>query len=305
MSKLSDLGEKEIIRRLAALVPGREDVKLGIADDAAVVRMEQGEYDLLLTSDPLIEGTHFERGAPPRQVGHKAMGRTMSDIAAMGGEPLWSLINLAAPADTPWTYVEEVYQGAAALADRYGMAIVGGDTSEGPALELNVFTVGRLPAGSAITRAGAKPGDLIYVTGTLGGSRQGKHLAFEPRITEGLWLREQGWAHAMIDVTDGLAGDLLQLLAQSGVGAELDRASIPMSTEAAHVEAALKDGEDFELLFTTAAENQLAFESNWRETFDLTCTPIGRITPKAGLLFIVGADGVRRVLEDKGYEHFQ
>ena len=232
MTTLHQLGEREVIRRLAKLLPGRDDVRVGIGDDVAVVNVEGSHKDFLLTSDAVIEGTHFLPDAPPEQIGHKAIGRVLSDFAAMGGEPLWALIDVVATATCRSSGSSGVYSGAAKLANKYGLAIVGGDTAGGPALELHVFGVGEMPKSSAILRSGARPGDVIYVTGSLGGSLPGKHLTFEPRIEEGLWLRECRWANAMIDISDGLATDLGHILEMSKAGAEILADAVPVSDAA-------------------------------------------------------------------------
>lgn len=193
-----NIGEDALIRRLAKLVPGRADVVAGIGDDCAVVRTgRRDSFDWLLKSDPVIEGVHFTPTAPAEAIGHKALGRVLSDIAAMGGEPMWVLIDLVAPASVPVKRIEGMYRGLAKLARRHGVAIVGGDTARGKTLELHIFAVGRIPRGRAVLRSGGKPGDSLYVTGSLGGSGQGRHLRFEPRLVEGAvaGCREMGHGH--------------------------------------------------------------------------------------------------------------
>lgn len=311
MTTLHQLGEREVIRRLAKLVPGREDVRVGIGDDAAVVKVEGSHKDFLLTSDSVIEGTHFFADAPPEQIGHKAIGRVLSDFAAMGGEPLWALIDVVANRGMPLDRLAGVYKGAAKLAGKYGLAIVGGDMAGGPELQLHVFGVGEIPKQSAVLRSGAQAGDTIYVTGSLGGSLQGKHLTFEPRLEEGLWLRESRWANAMIDISDGLATDLAHILEMSKAGAEILADAIPVSDavramkdKRSPLEHALFDGEDFELLFTVSSEKQKVFESSWKDVFELPCTAIGRITDQPGGIMLADASGKTKSLRDAGYEHF-
>lgn len=309
MTTLQQIGERELIRRLARLVPTRGDVRVGIGDDVAVVHVESTHTDLLLTSDAVIEGVHFTRAAKPELIGRKAIGRVLSDLAAMGGEPMWALVDLVAPASLGLARIEAAYRGAARLAEKYGLAIVGGDTTQGRDFELHVFGVGQVPGGSAILRSGARKGDAVYVTGSLGGSLAGRHLTFEPRIAEGLWLREGGWASAMIDISDGLAADLSHLLEMSGVGAEVEAARVPVSKSLRRTKAglarALFDGEDFELLFTVSADRQAAFESSWADTFGLACTRIGRIAGPKSRLMLVDDLGRRHELKDGGFEHFR
>ncbi|OGV46895.1 MAG: hypothetical protein A2X46_15855 [Lentisphaerae bacterium GWF2_57_35] len=303
------MGERETIRRLAALLPTRPDVRMHIGDDVAVV--SAGEYDFLLTSDAVIEGTHFLADAVPEQIGHKAIGRALSDLAATGGEPLWALIDVVAPPELEAERLERIYQGLAKLSSTYSLAVVGGDLAQGPVLELHVFAVGRVPAGQAVLRSGAKAGDAIYVTGQLGGSIQGKHLTFEPRVKEGQWLRQNQWATAMIDLSDGLATDLNHILEMSCVGAELAMETIPISDAAkispsqqTPLEHALYDGEDFELLFTVADERRLAFEEAWAQANFLPCTRIGHITQEPRGILLIDAEGRRTPLARDGFEHF-
>lgn len=308
---LRDIGEIAAIDNIRNMLPTGGDVVLGAGDDCAIVRPSaDAPEDWLLTSDPVICGSHFLPDTPPAQIGHKAVGRVLSDIAAMGGTPRWALIDLVAPPDMPLTDVEAVYNGALALAARYGLAIVGGDTACSEALQLHVLAVGSVPRGRAVTRAGARPGDRLYVTGTLGGSRLGRHLTFEPRIAEGAWLRD--WANAMIDVSDGLATDLRHLTNTSRTGARIDLACVPLSEEAQRmtdssspIDHALRDGEDFELLFTVPGARVKDFENAWKGAFALRCTPIGVVTETQGAIEAVDASGHSTPLPDKGYEHFR
>ena len=312
MQTLKDIGELSAIERLRKYLPERSDVIQGAGDDCAVVRTDDNaHYDWLLTSDPAIEGTHFTGETSPAAIGHKAVGRVLSDIAAMGGEPVWALIDIVAPPEIAISRLEAVYEGASRLAKKYGLALVGGDLSRGNVFELHVFATGRVPAGSAILRSGAKSGNLIYVTGSLGAGRTGRHLSFEPRVFEGIWLREGSWATALIDISDGLARDLRHLTDMSKTGAELDIDRIPIFGEAlkindtfSPIEHALYDGEDFELLFTVPREKEKAFISSWSETFDLPCTLIGRITDRPGIIECVNENGKRTRLEKKEFEHF-
>ena len=342
MKKLFQLGERDLIRQLARLLPTRADVRAGIGHDVAVVT-DTALHDLLLKSDAVIEGRHFLPSTPPRQIGHKALGRVLSDFAAAGGEPLWGLINLVAPRTASVARLRAVYQGLAALARRYHFAIVGGDTSEGPALELHVFAVGRAPRGTALLRAGARAGDIVYVTGALGGSIAGKHLRFVPRLAEGQWLRAGRRATAAIDVSDGLATDLAHILEMSGVGAEVQTEKIPIAAavfqglekgdrgsskpwknsakavpglgkkagniskawkQRAALTHALCDGEDFELLFTVPRQKVAALEKTWSKKFRTRLTQIGVITKQRQKIVWL-ADGRPLPLHGAGFEHFR
>ncbi len=303
--------------RFGAGRPGRTDVVVGPGDDCAVVRpLADARYDYLLKSDPVIEGVHFTRSTPGAAVGHKALARVLSDMAAMGGEPLWALVNLVAPSATSVARITGIYSGLNRLARRWRMAIVGGDLTRGPRLAAHVFGVGRVPRGQAILRSGARPGDYLFVTGALGGSRHGKHLTFEPRLAEGRWLRSQHWATAMIDLSDGLATDLQHLVRQSRVGATLSLESIPLAPAIINKPAvrrnpgqalrhALGDGEDYELLFTVAPANTAKMNRAWPKNFKVACTCIGRITACPGVIEGMDARGQRMRMKSAGYEHFR
>jgi thiamine-monophosphate kinase len=245
------------------------------------------------------------------QVKHKALARVLSDFAAMGGEPLWALINVVAPPTMDAERAMRAYKGMSQLAARYDVAVVGGDVSSGPAFELHVFAAGRAPRNSAVLRSGAKAGDFVYVTGELGGSIAGKHLSFEPRVREGMWLRKGGWAGAMIDLSDGLLTDLRHILDRSKVGAEIHLERVPVSADAhamkdgrEPIDHALSDGEDFELLFTIPSYKADQFESEWRKAFALSCVRIGAITEKRGLLEVIDESGRRTEAVGRGYQHF-
>lgn len=307
---VADLGERGLIRRLAGWVGRGRDVARGIGDDCAVVRVKGSAWDWLLTTDPVIEGVHFLPATPGRRIGHKAAGRVISDIAAMGGEPLHILFDLVAPPATPVRRIEDIYRGATAVCARHGAAIVGGDVARGARLELHAFAVGRVERRRAVLRSGARPGDVIHVTGRLGGSILGRHLAFAPRVAEGRWLARGGWATAMMDVSDGLASDLRRILEESGTGAELDATQIPVSAAARRLhdgrsalDHAMGDGEDFELLFTVRAARAPAFARAWKRAFPaLAATAVGVVTEAKGGLTI-SQDGIRRPV-GRGYEHF-
>jgi len=297
-----------MIRRLTALLPGQDTVPVGIGDDTAVVSTGDGPFDWLLTTDPVIEGVHFLPGTEPTLAGAKAVNRVLSDVAAMGGEPQWLLIDLVAPPDTAVARLEQLYRGAQRAASSAGAVIIGGDLARGPVLELHVFGVGRVPKGRALLRSGAHPGEAIYVTGLLGGSAHGHHLTFTPRLREGTWLREGAWATALCDVSDGLLTDLGQILEASSLGARLSAASIPVSDAASRMKDgrpalahALGDGEDFELLFTVPEARCAAFEQAWHQTFPLPCTRIGTTLFGRGISW----DGPPPPLESTGYEHFR
>ncbi len=308
---LSDIGELGAIERIVRTLPGRQDVVVGAGDDCAVVRMNGGiADDLVLTSDPVIYGVHFTEDAEPEKIGRKALGRVLSDIAAMGAEPRWVLVDIVAPSNTPIDLIDGIYSGMGDLASEFSVAIVGGDMAEGPCLEIHVFGTGAVPAGKALLRSTAHAGDLVFATGKLGGSRLGKHLQVEPRINEGVFLRD--WASSMIDISDGLASDLRHLTDMSGVGCDLLLDHIPLSDAAERmgdslpaIEHALYDGEDFELLFTIPIGSRDEFIATWNTSFGLPCAQIGNITPDKGIIRCLHAGRDATVLGQSGYRHFE
>jgi thiamine-monophosphate kinase len=308
---LAAIGEQALIARLTRRLSLPDAVVVGPGDDCAVVRPAAGTCeDLLLTSDPVIENVHVAHGTAGADVGHKAVGRVLSDIAAMGGTPLWLLIDLVAPPACPVAWVEEVYRGATALARRCGAAIVGGDTAAGACAQLHVFGVGSVARGRALLRSGARPGDALFVTGSLGGSAAGKHLHFEPRLREGRFLLD--WATAAMDISDGLGTDLRTLMRASGTGCRLRAASLPLSdavlsaatTPVDAVRRALCDGEDFELLFTVPSDRCEPFLAAWRNENLAPVSRIGRVTAATAGIKIEDESGRVRPFDARGYEHF-
>jgi len=307
------VGELAAIERIVRLLPRSADIIVGAGDDCALVRPDRtSSSDWLLTSDAVIEGTHFEAGAPASgtAIGHKAIGRVLSDLAAMGGKPKWALVDIVAPPRTPLALLDGIYRGMLRLAARHGLSVVGGDMAKGPVLEIHVFAVGFVPGGKAVLRSGAKVGDVVFVTGALGGSAAGKHLSFMPRVQEGAFLRS--WASAMIDISDGLATDLRHIAEMSGVGARLEADRIPVSSAARKIrdgvsalDHALSDGEDFELLFTLPSSRERKFVTLWKRTFDLPCTRIGVVTHRKGILECARADGGIVRLRKSGFQHFR
>ena len=238
---------------------------LGIGDDTAVLRVSP-DHARLATVDTLMEGVHFTMPpATAQQVGHKALAVNLSDIAAMAGRPQAALVSLVLPKQDGAAIAQGIHTGIQTLADTHNVAIAGGDTNtwNGP-LVVSITVLGETGCRqtgqhAAVPRSGAQAGDWIMVTGTLGGSLAGKHLDFQPRLTEARTLDQCVSLHAMIDVSDGLSADLHHILHQSRVGAIIEATSIPISAAADHaddgrspLEHALCDGEDFELLFCEA-----------------------------------------------------
>lgn len=311
------VNEREIIEVLAADLPINENTVIGAGDDCAAVRLPAGEETLLLKTDAVVEGVHFTRNDPPQCIGRKALARCLSDLASMGGRPDSALVSLGLPSSGDVSFLREVYRGLRCLAEKFGVAVVGGETTRCPgAFFLSITLTGYADSQGGVRRSGARVGDAIFVSGRLGGSRSGRHLNFEPRINEARWLAEHFRPHAMIDVSDGLAADLKVLLRASKVGARMDEAFIPVSEEAKRrfcdrvskkppLLAALTDGEDFELLFTLAPDLAVAVKDDWRARFPRTpLSLIGRVESGFQLRWKQNqGDCSLKALH--GYDHFQ
>lgn len=309
------MSEFELIQHLARDLPANKAVVAGAGDDCAVLDLGLPDQHVLFKTDAVVQGVHFMAEAPPEKVGHKALARCLSDIAAMAGKPTAALVTLALPAKYELAYVEKVYAGLKALASRWDVAIAGGETTATPGpMLMSVAVLGLVPKQRAVLRSGSRVGDAIFVTGELGGSLLGKHLEFEPRLAEAQWLAKHFRVHAMIDVSDGLAGDLRHLLRAGNVGAEILSRTVPISRAAklqARAEssakppllAALADGEDFELLFTVPSRQAVPLVDAWKKQFPrLKLSCIGKITAEPGLR-IRDKEGVRE-LAARGYTHF-
>ena len=309
------MNELELIQRLTKNLPGNASVVAGAGDDCAVLDLGFTDEQLLFKTDAVVEGIHFTKNTEPEKVGHKALARCLSDVAAMGGKPTAALVTLALPPGYDPAYVERIYDGIRALAERWGVAIAGGETTTNPGqILISMALVGLVPKNRVLLRSGSKAGDALFVTGELGGSLASRHLEFEPRLAEGQWLAEHFPIHAMIDISDGLAGDLRHLMQASHLGAEILARAIPVSRAAklqARAEssakppllAALTDGEDFELLFTLPANQAVGLMDAWKKKFpNLKLSCIGKMTSEAGLK-IRDKEGVRQ-LNLKGYTHF-
>ena len=317
------------IRRMARAGKSRASltVQTGIGDDCAVLRLAlRGgrQADVLVTTDFTLEGIHFGRDwHSPESVGHRCLARGLSDIAAMGGEPVAAFLSLALPRDLAQSWVGRFARSLIGLAKRYGVTLAGGDTAESPSgILADIIVVGSVPKGKALRRSGARPGDLIYVSGELGGSaaavlemrkkprrklnlrEYSRHFFPEPRIELGRILREKGLATAAIDTSDGLSTDLAHICEESGVGAELQAKAIPRArvgkpAREVDLELALHGGEDYELLFTASANKRIP-----SRIAGVPITQIGRITRRR-TIFIFNLGGIGKELEPRGWEHFR
>jgi len=318
------MNEFDLIARLTKSLPTNKNVVTGAGDDCAVLDLGAPDRLILFKTDAVVEGIHFTRETPPEKIGRKALARCLSDIAAMAGAPVAALVTLGLPEKFEPEFVAKIYDGLNALAEKSGVAVCGGETTTNPGrIFISIALLGAVGRGKQIPRSGAKTGDAIFVTGELGGSLAGKHLEFEPRLEEARWLAEHFSIHAMIDLSDGLAGDLRHVLKASGAGAELLKDAIPVSRAAKlggarlptsqlagtlappkpPFSAALTDGEDFELLFTVAGGDAVKLLDAWRKKFPkLKLSCIGKIVAGGGIS-IRGKDGSHK-LNAHGYVHF-
>lgn len=279
--RLGDLDEDSLIARLLRGFPGGSSLVVGPGDDCAVVDPGRGPLRLLKT-DAIVEGVHFLPDAPPEKIGWKAVARVLSDFAAMGGQPEHLLITVAVERERPLSWMEGLYRGIRRCLAQHGGVLAGGETSRLPAgTVISVAGEGRVRRNRVVLRSGGRPGDLVLVTGHLGGSIRGKHLTFTPRLAEAAWLAENLRPTAMMDLSDGLARDLPRLAAASGCGFRLDQDAIPRTTGCS-TEDALGDGEDYELLLTTSPLRWKRVGSDWKMIFPRTpLTVIGRLTDLA------------------------
>ncbi|MGE0383881.1 MAG: thiamine-phosphate kinase [Gammaproteobacteria bacterium] len=317
-------GEFDIIARWFSRGTNRGDVALGVGDDAALLAPRAG-MRIAVAVDTLVGGVHFDVATPAAAVGHKCLAVNLSDLAAMGAEPAAALLALTLPAaDAHW--IEAFAGGLFALADRYSVALIGGDTTRGP-LCISVTVLGYVAPGRELRRAGARPGEAIYVTGTPGEAALGLALAQgridlspvlgalaierlhqpQPRVATGMALR--GVASAAIDISDGLCADLGHLLAASGVGAEIDADALPLSPALRAVtprtralEFALAGGDDYELLFTAPPEAVDAAKAAL-DAAGVPITRIGTVRAQPGLV-VSGADDSGARLGAGGFRHF-
>jgi thiamine-monophosphate kinase len=317
----------------AASLGKKGGLRLGIGDDCALLTPREGE-ELAITTDLSIDGRHFRLNwHQPEAVGHRVLARGLSDLAAMGTRPVAAFLSLGLPRSLTRAtgrrpaWVERFLDGFLALAEAFNTPLAGGDLAESALAVADIVLVGAVPRGRALLRSGAKPGDMLYVTGALGGAAAGltrlsvlassagpnppripkklesllaPHLYPQPRIAQGLWLQRRGLASAALDLSDGLSTDLAHLCEESGVAAEVDAATLPIHPEAT-LEQALHGGEDYELLFTAppAVRLRLAIAG-------VPVTRIGRILkPRAGrpIVALISPQGTQP-LEPQGWEHF-
>lgn len=289
----------------------------GIGDDCAVLPVADGDA-LLFTADLLNEGVHFlRRATSARELGGKALAVNLSDIAAMGGRPVATLLSLALPPNAGETWAEEFMEGYRTLSERYGVALVGGDTTRsGQGITINVTAIGRAPLSCIKRRSAARPGDVLFTTGALGASGAGlrdllagrldtpaavEHRNPRPQVEEGLWLGMRREVHAMMDLSDGLASDLRHILDRSGVGAEVLLERVPVA-EGSDLQTAACGGEDYKLLLTADAEGAGQLADEFLKRFGSPLHPLGRITDTRELVWLQNGNPVP--LDWHGFTHY-
>lgn len=325
------LGEKQLIKRVAWALPSRTGggLRLGIGDDAAIFRPHLGR-EWVASCDAFLENAHFRLTThPPESVGYKSLARATSDLAAMGAEPCFFLLTLALPASLTGRWLDRFLIGMARAARAFGLVLAGGDTAQHPTVSISITVIGEIAPGRAVTRSGAKDGDLIFVSGTLGQAQLGleailrgisgrgrkwqpllqQHLYPQPRIALGTWLARKRLATSMIDLSDGLSTDLNHICEASGVGAWVKAYRIPTVQVPAGLRRrgfdpltlALHGGEDYELLFTVPPDRE----------YELSAAPRGVRLKRIGVITketrVILEDPARRYhkLEPRGWDHFR
>ena len=270
--------EDRLLHDLLKLVPLPKDQPLGPGDDCAAIRPPAKGRLVLLKTDCVAEDIHFLRSHDPARVGWKALCRPLSDIAAMGGKPREALVTFFSPPDLDAGYWKKFYRGLGRAARRFGVTIAGGEMSrQKKGIAVSIALLGEVEEKFLLRRSGAKFGDELFVTGVLGGSLDGHHLDFVPRLKEGRWLAERRIPSAMMDLSDGLGADLPRMALASGCGFEIDRADIP-KRRGVTPEAAISDGEDYELLFAVPPAKSARLFKEWSGVFPKTrLTRIGRL----------------------------
>lgn len=304
--------ESELIQWLRGRLKPHPQLPLGLSDDAALLRWKS-ESHCVLTTDLLTDGVDFELAkVDPRLIGRKALAVNLSDLAAMAAKPVAALVSLALPRTGALNLAKQLYEGLLPLAEKYSLAIAGGDTNtwDGP-LAISVTLVGEVAPGGPLVRSGAKPGDQIVVTGSFGGSILGRQFEFEPRVAESIWLAGHYSLHAGIDCSDGLSRDLSRVAEVSGCGAVIETSHVPIAATARELasrsndgrtalEHALGDGEDFELILAAPPSEATAMIAAW--PFECPISVIGQFVAERGL-WQENERGERSTLAPQGYEH--
>ncbi len=293
---LAQMGEDALVRRLTEGLPLGLDVIAGAGDDCAIVKPLGKGWLQLLKTDCVVEGVHFLADTDSERTGWKAMARALSDIAAMGGGPQHALVTLLVPPDCAVTKVDKLYQGLRACAAQFAVSIIGGETSRAQQLAIIISMTGRVKSAHVARRDGARVGDVIFVTGKLGGSGNGHHLDFVPRVAEAQWLVAHHRIRAMMDLSDGLGKDLPRMAAASGLDFSIDEESLPAKAGCTQAQA-WSDGEDYELMFTVAPRTATRLVNEWGKKFpEVPLTSIGR--------FVSAGTGRIPAFQSGGWDHF-
>jgi thiamine-monophosphate kinase len=331
---IASLGEFGLIHLLRSHLKAQNpEIIEGIGNDAAVIRPNAG-WDLVFTTDMLVEGRHFElKTSDPFSLGAKTIAVNLSDCAAMGAKPLAAVVSLGLPKNISASWVADLYEGMQGWADSFGLDLVGGDTVGCRDITLNVALLGEVEKGKAFTRSGAKAGDVLMVTGCLGDSAAGlhslrhpgkkgrevrailerKHLTPLPRCIVGRFLVETGWVTSCIDVSDGLSSEVNHLAEESGLGAEVHTSALPISDaldfycgewDLDPETFALNGGEDYELLFTVPAKKAGEVLNRLSAETGASVKPIGCMVPKPKGVHLIDSKGKRSLFRPKGYDHF-
>jgi thiamine-monophosphate kinase len=332
---LKTIGEFGFIETISkGCIPRPEDIVRGIGDDAAVFRGKKHDV-MLLTTDLMVERVHFDRRTSSGfSLGYKALAVNLSDIAAMGGTPLDAFVSIAVPDDCHLNFLETIYDGMKAIAQKFSVNILGGDTTRSKSdLVVNIALTGCAPESEILYRHTAREGDVVYAAGYLGDSRAGlylmqnadekdmaifedlvnAHLFPKPFVSEGRFLAEQQGVHAAIDVSDGLSSDIAHICKQSGKGVRIFAERIPISKQLASfcrrfgfdpVDMALTGGEDYTLLVTISSEVAESVENNYLKAFGSPIYPIGEVVNPEHME-LVNPDGLVETLEHTGWDHFK
>lgn len=299
--KLRDLGEFNFINRISKAIKLSSHVVKGIGDDAAVLKYTKDKY-LLFTTDILLEGKHFYKGSSAGLVGKKALSSNISDIAAMGGIPKFAVISIGLPGSMNLKYADELYKGIRKVADKFSVDLVGGDTVGSNKIIINIALIGEVEIKNLALRSKAKEKDAIFVTGDIGGSIKLKHLNFTPRLKEARYLVKNFKINSMIDVSDGLLADLAHILEESDKGAVIYEKTIPVSKDAIDFNSAIREGEDFELIFTLPEKQADRLEDIW--PFETRLSMIGRICSGRKGFYLIRKNGKSEKIKSAGFTHF-
>lgn len=296
---LSKLGEFGLISEFRKKIKTDSSVFVGSGDDCAVIKYNARQY-LLYTCDMIVEGVDFYLNQKPELIGRKALAVSISDIASCAGTPRYCVVSMAIPKGMSLGTLRRISNGMFALAREYKVNIVGGDLSSSRHLVLDVSMLGLVEKKYLVLRKGARPGDILFVSGALGGSIRGKHLKFTPRVQEARFLVKNFRVSSMIDISDGLIQDLGHILEHSRAGAVIYEGLVPLGKDARSLQEALYMGEDFELLFTLGEKDAEKLISAYSGKF----TPIGKIMPRSFGLKLCGKNGELYTPPLKGYRHF-